>query len=503
MKLLNWLSESAAPGGLPDDGVWVSVTTTLSAFVALGYCAIAINWYFQSKLPSLREAGRSLRRLLVISLACLVCGYGFYAADTPWHVWRMYDAILIILAAYTWAVVLRMRGWSLVRERLARIDDLERAATQYHEIAELLPHMVWTSTAQGAIDFSNRRWRDYTGGDGRTWLDAVHPDERERVRARWDAALASRSPLALEARLAGAAGYRTFDVRATPICQGKAVKWLGACADIEDQRLLAVEKERQARQRAFFLNAISHDLRAPLHNVLLNAQLLKMSVGDADGSADSVEMIVENAVAAGDMVSRLLDFAKVGAQDQNEIESVSLAPVLHQVARRFQPLAAQKGLSLVVTAAAAAGDTRVLTDRQKLERIIANLLDNAIKYTRRGGVTLELAASGGAAGGGGEAIIRVSDTGIGVPADEAPHLFNEFYQVGNYERDRSKGFGMGLAICKSLARHVGGDVRLARTGPDGSCFELLVRSVGPDRRGRPPGPPGDHADPQEAGLCHI
>src|SRR5204863_2102352 len=111
----------------------------------------------------------------------------------------------------------------------------------------------------------------------------------------------------------------------------------------------------------------------------------------------------------------------------------------------------------------------LVTDRQKLERIISNLVDNAVKYTHRGGVTLQLLAVES------QISIRISDTGIGIPTNSAPHLFNEFYQVNNYERDRSKGFGMGLAICKSLARHLDGEVRLARTGVEGSCFEVLLK----------------------------
>src|SRR3954469_25642955 len=139
-----------------------------------------------------------------------------------------------------------MRGLGLVDERLAQVAELERAATRYREIAELLPHMVWTATAHGVVDFSNQAWRDYVGGAGdRTWLDAVYPDERYRVLNIWNAAIAARHPVNIEARLAGRGGYRTFLVRATPIQQGDAVKWLGACADIEDQRLLAAEKELQ------------------------------------------------------------------------------------------------------------------------------------------------------------------------------------------------------------------------------------------------------------------
>jgi signal transduction histidine kinase len=279
--------------------------------------------------------------------------------------------------------------------------------------------------------------------------------------------------------------------------------------------------------------------------VLLNTQLLKMSHEAGEPvDPETLDMIKENAVAAGDLVAKLLDFAKVGAQERNIVEHVSMSALINQVARRFLPVAEQKGLYVrTCEADDGAADARVLTDRLKLERILSNLVDNAIKYTSRGGVTLELvsqdgagraagdvSADAGAAGARGGVVVRIRDTGIGIPQDKVPYLFDEFYQVHNYERDRSKGFGMGLAICRSLARHVGADVRLADTGAQGSCFEILLGAgagvdviagpddgatvganggghprpgVGADRGGRPGGAAGDREDPAAAGLCGV
>jgi signal transduction histidine kinase len=501
MNSLRWFAGADYVPGARQDMLWSWITIALSAMIVIGYGVIAFNWYFQRKLSRHAEAKAALARLRNICLCCAFCGYVLYVTDMPWLLWRSYDLALIVLVFYTWSFVFRMRGLSLVDERLAQIDELEQSAKKYREIAELLPHMVWTATADGQIDFSNQRWRAYAG-DGRTWLDALHPDERLETLSRWREAVAAREAVSLEARLNGMAGYRTFAIKATPIMHGDALKWLGACADVEDQRRLAAEKEMQAKQKSFFLNALSHDIRAPLHNVLLNAHLLKMSARDP-GDVESVEMIVENAVAAGDLVTKLLEFAKVDAQDQNVMESVSMPATLQQIVRRFQPLTEQKGLYLRVNGSSDGNgegprlEATVQTDRQKLERIISNLVDNAIKYTERGGVSLDVKQVGE------EVCVRVSDTGMGIPHENVPYLFDEFYQVNNHERDRCKGFGMGLAICKCLARHIGGDVRLASTGPSGSCFELAVKSVRADRGGRQRRPAGDHADSQETGLCSV
>jgi nitrogen-specific signal transduction histidine kinase len=528
------------------DALWPWLTIALAATVAIGYFAIAVNWYFHSKLPGRSEsraAGAALARLRGIFLFGVVSAVAFCVNDMPWLVWRLYDAALLALVVYTWSFIYQMRdGVATLDERLHQMAELEKSAARYREIAELLPHMVWTARADGSVDFGNQRWREYAS-DNRTWLEAVHPDDRARALARWSCAIGARAPMSLEVRLGGSqpgggggAGggggggqrtYRTFVVRATPIVKGAAVKWLGACADVEDQKLLAAEKEMQARQKTFFLNALSHDLRAPLHNILLNAHLLKMSPRD-EQDVEAVNLIMENAIAAGDLVTRLLDFAKVGGEEQNVIEVFALEPVLQQLVRRFAPSAEQKGLSLGYERCGDGGgdanvEVRVRTDRQKLQRVVGNLIDNAIKYTTRGSIRITCvtqAEQGTESGGGGEesggkVYVRVSDSGIGIPQENVPYLFDEFYQVNNHERDRSKGFGMGLAICKSLARHIGADVRLLRTGADGSCFEIALdgavvvtpagaaAGVRADRGGRPVGAEGDRADPAAAGLCGV
>jgi len=223
----------------------------------------------------------------------------------------------------------------------------------------------------------------------------------------------------------------------------------------------------------FFLSALSHDLRTPLNAVALHAELLRTTVTaqDDDEVAQSARAITENAAAASELINRLLDFAKVGSLERNVLGDFSLLTLLRQIHRRFCPLAEQHGLYLRLDPTTA--DIEVRTDRHKLERIVGNLIENAIKYTLRGGVTIiaHVATNDDTP----VLTVQVADTGVGVPRDQADHLFDEFYQVGNDERDRRKGFGLGLAICRSLARQLGGDVRLAATGPDGSCFEVAIR----------------------------
>ena len=459
--------------------VWLWTTAALSALIVVGYVALAFVWYFQSRLAHGKSAV-TLSRLRNIFLICAICGYALWMVDLPWVVWRVYNVLLFALACYTWSFVFRTRGLGL-------IDELEQTASRYREIAELLPHIVWTATGDGRIDYTNQQWTHFS--DAPSWLEAVQVEDRSEVFAWWDSAVKERAPAGREVRLVGRDGCRTFVVRITPVFHGPAVKWLGACADIEDQKQLALQKELQAKQRAFFLNALSHDLRAPLNSVVLNAHLLKMAP-DQPPDMECVSVIIENAVAAGDLLSQLLEYARTD-HEQKTAEPVIVNPLLHQIRRRFLPIAQQKGLELQVIE----GEELICrADRHRLDRIISNLVDNAVKHTAAGRVELSSVLTDE------RVVVRVTDTGSGVPEKDAPHLFDEFYQVNNHERDRNKGFGLGLSICRSLARQLGGDVRLARTGTEGSCFEVVLPPDGSGRRGRPQRPQGDHANPAAEGV---
>lgn len=485
--------DPAAP--MRHEAAWVATSLVLGAVVGLGYVAMAFRWFFQSRLAR-QESAAALRHQRNVLLVSAACGAAFWSVDMPWFAWRAYDGVLACLAYYTWSFVFRTRGFGLV-------DELERVARRYGEIAELLPHVVWTATSDGKVDYGNQRWSEYS--DAPAWTDALHPDESDDVLAWWADAVRRRAPVGRELRLRARDGsYRAFSLKATPVFHGAAVKWLGACADIEEQRLLAVAKEVQARQKAFFLNALSHDLRAPLNNVVLNAHVLKLAPGEPV-DLESVNVIIENATAAGELLSRLLEFARAGEEQNATAETVCIAAMLQQIGRRFAAPARAKGLSLTVAEGNEGLTCRV--DRQKLERIVSNLVDNAIKHTRAGGVSLS--AEPASASAPDPISIRVTDTGEGIPDADVPYLFDEFYQVNNHERDRSKGFGLGLAICRSLARQIGGDVRLLSTGRDGTCFEVWVVSArgddddGAGGRGRLPREEGGRADPAAQGLCRA
>lgn len=209
------------------------------------------------------------------------------------------------------------------------------------------------------------------------------------------------------------------------------------------EALKQAEQANAAKTR--FLASASHDLRQPLHTLTLFCAALenhpltpdtKAIVGHMNGALDSLRH----------QLSALLDISKLDAGLVNtELKTIEVREYLHQIFTAFGPQANQKHLAFLLETDGL-GPTFITTDPRHLDRILHNLIDNAIKYCQAGSITLGAKPLSDSV-----LSIYVQDTGIGIPPAEIPHIFEEFYQVANPERDRQLGLGLGLAIVHRLA----------------------------------------------------
>jgi CheY-like chemotaxis protein len=172
-----------------------------------------------------------------------------------------------------------------------------------------------------------------------------------------------------------------------------------------------------------------------------------------------------SALATGDMLGTLMDFSKVDAGViKPQVQPFALQQLFHKLEREMAPLAEEKGLAFRLR------DTSLVlqADPALVEMILRNLVLNAIRYTERGAVLLACRRRGV------RAVIEVWDTGIGIAGDQHQAIFKEFHQLGNPERDRHKGLGLGLAIVEGLARAMSVDVSLNSQPGRGSVFRLTL-----------------------------
>jgi signal transduction histidine kinase len=231
------------------------------------------------------------------------------------------------------------------------------------------------------------------------------------------------------------------------------------------ENMLARKRAEEANHaKSRFLAAASHDLRQPLHTLSLYSAALKLHA--PEGAMGEIASHINTALASlSVLVNSLLDISKLDAGAvEPELQSVCVRTLIERIEADYQPVAFEKGLEFRV----AAVNALVKTDPVLLERVLRNLIDNAFKYTVAGTITLAAEMD--------DRTVRIAvrDTGPGIPAAERERIFEEFYQIGNPERERSQGLGLGLAIVQRLVRLLGMDLQLESEPGSGSAFSVAM-----------------------------
>ena len=235
-----------------------------------------------------------------------------------------------------------------------------------------------------------------------------------------------------------------------------------------------VEESRAATQaKSQFLANMSHEIRTPLNGVLGITELLRQT----DLSVQQqryTEMLHTSGKILANIINDILDFSKIEA-GKLELETIdfNLRQTVHEVLDVLQPKAQAKGLELKAVIAPALADG-FRADPKRLQQILINLMNNAIKFTETGNITVTATIEKPLP----EATVvrfAVSDTGIGFPPDRIGRLFQSFSQVDASTTRKFGGTGLGLAICKQLAELMGGDIGVTSENEKGSTFWFTVR----------------------------
>lgn len=239
---------------------------------------------------------------------------------------------------------------------------------------------------------------------------------------------------------------------------------------LEQVQAARVEAERASLAKSRFFAAASHDLRQPLHSLGFFAAALNQHAVSHE-ARDLVARIGDSIIALESLFNELLDLSKldagaIGVHRRN----VSLQELFDRLSGEFHAQAVEQELRMRFV------PTRLVayTDPILLERILTNLVSNALRYTARGGVVI------GARRRDDQVCVEVWDSGIGIAADRQSQIFDEFYQVGNPGRDRRRGLGLGLAIVRRLTVLLRHELTLTSAPGQGTRFRLwLPRAAGP------------------------
>jgi signal transduction histidine kinase len=232
-------------------------------------------------------------------------------------------------------------------------------------------------------------------------------------------------------------------------------------------------------QKSQFLANMSHEIRTPLNGVLAMAQIMALS--DLGGEQrERLNVIRKSGEALLEILNDILDVSKIeaGKLDLDVIE-FDLEQVIHGARDGFTAVAQKKNLSFDIEIQPSAAGMR-MGDPPRLRQIISNLISNALKFTNEGGVRVVVTGSGDDGSGG--VLISVSDTGIGMPAQKIPMLFQKFTQLDASTTRQFGGTGLGLSICYELSRLMGGRIWAESVEGQGSTFHVelpLPRTTAP------------------------
>jgi signal transduction histidine kinase len=248
-----------------------------------------------------------------------------------------------------------------------------------------------------------------------------------------------------------------------------------------EQAMLAVYSARLVENlttansaKAAFLATMSHELRTPLNAIIGYSELLQSEIGGpiSEQQHDHVHRIDAAARHLIGLIESILSFARLEAgKEEVRIDRATLGDVADSVISLVEPLARTRKLDLTVEVDAR--ETALHTDCAKLRQILLNLLSNALKFTSQGGIGLRARVDGGSI------VWTVTDSGVGIAAQDLTQIFDPFRQVGHVHRSRPPGTGLGLSVSRSLAQLLGGDLIAESVPSQGSTFTLRHPAAAP------------------------
>jgi PAS domain S-box-containing protein len=409
-------------------------------------------------------------------------------------------------------------------EELEQLErERRRSEERFRSLVTATSQIVWTAAASGEFESEQPAWSEFTGQSfqelrGRGWLNAVHPDDRDRTSRVWQRAVQTRSLFQVDHQLRRHDGtYVPMSVRAAPVLEadGSIREWVGAHADItgrrraEEELLRAKDAAEVAnRAKSQFLANMSHELRTPLNAVIGYSEMLQEECEDLGAKSLIPELgrIRDAGKHLLALVNDILDLSKIEAgRMELFLETFDVCAAVNDVSMTVQPLVEKNGNTLEVRCPRDIG--RMHADLTKVRQAMFNLLSNAAKFTRQGSITLEVERAPGETGEGATIEFRVRDTGIGMTPQQVARLFEPFTQADASTTREYGGTGLGLSITRKFCQMMGGDVTVKSEAGRGSTFiirlpvEVPDPDGAPNESGAPEAPRGAATTPADAARC--
>ncbi len=362
---------------------------------------------------------------------------------------------------------------------------LRESEERFRALADNIPQLAWIADADtdGQIHWFNRNWFEYTGTNleemrGRGWIAVHHPDHVDRVVQKFSHHVREGLDWEDTFPLRGKDGQYVWFLSRMKVIRdksGRVVRIFGTNTDItearrtgEELRKLTAELSEADQRKDEFLATLAHELRNPLAPIRNGLQVLGLA-GDDKVTSEVVRTMMERQLEQMvRLVDDLMDVSRISTgKVELRKEIVSLATIVNNAVETSHPLVEEMRHELTIQLPEAT--ILVDVDSIRLSQVIMNLLNNAAKYSDPGScIQLTSERSGGVV------VVSIRDTGIGIAADQIPHLFDMFSQVDHSMEKSQGGLGIGLCLAKRIVEMHGGTIE-ARSDGLGKGAEFLVR----------------------------
>ncbi len=363
-----------------------------------------------------------------------------------------------------------------ITERRRSEAALRESEERFRQMADRAPVMVWVTECDGECSYLNKPWYEFTGqtpatGLGWGWLDAVHPEDRDRANDIFVEAGRKQVDFRMEYRLRGKDGqYRWVIDAAVPRvgADGQFHGFIGSVIDITERKKAEDALQDADRRKDEFLATLAHELRNPLAPIRNSLHILRMA-GGVEVTVNNVYDIMERQI--DQMIRMVDDLMEVSRITRGKIElrkeRVELAAIIRSAVETSRPLieAGKHQLTIAIS------EDPIMLDADpiRIAQVFANLLNNAAKYTEDGGQICISAKCEESI-----AVISVRDSGLGIPKDMLPKIFDLFIQADRTYSRAQGGLGIGLTLVRNLVLMHDGTVEANSLGlQQGS--EFIVR----------------------------
>jgi PAS domain S-box-containing protein len=361
----------------------------------------------------------------------------------------------------------------------AQVTELnERLEKRMYFLAESMPLLVWTTDAAGNADFFNKKFIEYSGKGleelkGSGWLQLINPEDLGATERAWEIAVQNKTFYSIEHRLQRHDGvYHYFITYGDPMLDenGEVLVWVGASVDIDERKMSEQyllnshdELKKLNTELDSFVYSISHDLRAPLTNIMGMANVGK-GEDDVVLKNEVFNKIQYSAKRLDDYILSVLDYSR-NSRLELKMDKINFEGLISQVWENYQYL---ENTSKIVLKINLKAEAIFYSDTKRLEAIFNNLISNAIKYTdlkkKEPCITVSLEVNKE------EATIIIEDNGIGIEQEQLTKVFEIFYRAS----EAAYGSGLGLYIVKEVVEKLGGKLKAKSEPGVGTSFIIKL-----------------------------